>query len=160
MNSDQRSKAKKEAGHPPAWLFKVLTKSHVFLNRISGGKHFNTIKGDEVCFVTMTGAKSGKRITIPLMYVPYEDGVLLVASKGGAPRNPVWYNNIVKNPELKVRHRGKTISVSAQLATIDEKNTLWPICDAHYAEYADYRNQTEREIPIFVCKPKQKSDAI
>jgi len=159
MNTDRQSQVEIGAKLPPAWLFKFMTKSHVFLNRLSGGKFFNTIKGDEVCFVTMTGAKSGKRITIPLMYVPYEDGVLLVASKGGAPRNPVWYNNIIKNPDIEVRHRGKRISVRSRLATADEKDALWPICDAHYAEYAAYRNQTDRDIPIFVCRPRQADNA-
>jgi deazaflavin-dependent oxidoreductase (nitroreductase family) len=114
---------------------------------------FNTLSGDEVCFVTMTGAKSGRRITIPLMYVPYEDGVLLVASRGGSPHHPVWYHNIAKNPEILVRHRGSEMELHARLATAEEKPKLWPICDSHYAPYADYRARTDRDIPIFVCEP-------
>jgi hypothetical protein len=65
---------------PPRWILKSMTKTHVFLNRLVGGRYFNTLQGDEVCFVKMTGAKSGRTITIPLMYVPYRDGVILVAS--------------------------------------------------------------------------------
>ena len=65
---------------PPTWIIKLMTRAHVLLNRLSGGKLFNTLMGDEVCFVRMTGARSGNVITIPLMYVPYEEGVLLVAS--------------------------------------------------------------------------------
>jgi len=154
MKADRKSQVKSGAVLPPAWVFKVMTKSHVALNQLSGGKFFNTIKGDEVCFVTMTGAKSGKRITIPLMYVPYEGGVLLVASKGGAASNPVWYNNLIKNPDIEVRHRGRSTSLHARLATAAEKSALWPICDACYAEYADYRKRTDRDIPIFVCRPR------
>lgn len=147
----QKSNDQKEA---PIWIFKAMSRSHVFLNRISRGRLFNTFKGKDVCFVTMTGAKSGKRITMPLMYVPFEDGLLLVASKGGAPRNPVWYYNIAKNPALEVRHRGNAMRLCAQLATADEKNKLWPVCDEHFPEYADYRYQTDRDIPIFICKPR------
>ncbi len=54
----------------PHWLLKFISKTHVALNRATGGRLFNKLGGDEVCFVTMLGAKSGKRITTPLMYVP------------------------------------------------------------------------------------------
>ena len=138
---------------PPRWLLKTVTRLHVLLHRLSGGRLFNRLGGDEVCFVTMKGAKSGRRITIPLMYVPYEKGVLLVASQGGAPRNPVWYHNLVAHPEIEVEHRGRSMKLRARLAGPDEKPALWPICDRHYAPYAEYRTRTSRDIPIFVCKP-------
>ena len=87
------------------------------------------------------------------MYVPYREGLLLVASKGGAPRNPAWYFNLVKHPDIKVSHRGNHMTLHARLATSDEKPSLWPICDQHYAPYAEYRTRTNRDIPIFVCEP-------
>jgi deazaflavin-dependent oxidoreductase (nitroreductase family) len=138
---------------PPRWAVKAMTRTHVFLHRLSGGRLFNKLGGDDVCFVTMTGAKSGRRLTIPLMYVPYQQGVLLVASLGGAPKNPVWYGNLVKHPEIEVSHRGRRMKLRARLATPDEKPALWPICDRHYAPYAEYRKRTSRDIPIFVCEP-------
>jgi deazaflavin-dependent oxidoreductase (nitroreductase family) len=144
---------KSESKAPPRWAIKLMTKTHVFLNRLSGGRAFNKLMGDEVCFVTMKGAKSGNTITIPLMYVPYEQGVLLVASLGGAPKNPVWYNNLVKHPDIEVRHRGQRMKLRARIAAAAEKPALWPICDANYAPYADYRARTNRDIPIFVCEP-------
>ena len=139
---------------PPRWVLKAFTRTHVFLNQATGGHAFNKLGGDDVCFVTMTGAKSGRQITNPLMYVPHGEGVLLVASQGGAPKNPVWYNNIVKHPDIEVRHRGRRMQLRARLATAEEKPSLWPICDAHYAPYADYRTRTTRDIPIFVCEPR------
>ena len=142
------------ASLPPKWALKLISRTHVALNRLSWGRAFNTLGGDEVCFVTMTGAKSGRRIVMPLMYVPYGEGVLLVASLGGAPKNPVWYHNIAKTPEIEVRHRGKPMKLRARLATAEEKPALWPICDAHYAPYADYRARTARDIPIFICEPR------
>jgi len=102
----------------------------------------------------MTGAKSGKVITIPLMYIPYGQGVLLVASQGGAPKNPVWYNNIARNPDIAVRHRTHRMNLRARLAAPEEKSALWPICDAQYAPFVDYRARTDRDIPIFVCEPR------
>ena len=79
------------------------------------------------------GAKSGRRLTIPLMYVPYQQGVLLVASQGGAPRNPVWYGNLVKHPDIEVNYRGRVMKLRARLAAPEEKPALWPLCDEHYA---------------------------
>ena len=142
------------AGAPvPRWVVKTVTRLHVFLSRLTGGRLFNSLGGDDVCFVTMKGAKSDRTLTIPLMYVPYRDGVLLVASLGGAPRNPVWYNNLAKHPDIVVSHRRRRMKLRARLATPEEKPKLWPICDQHYAPYADYRKRTTRDIPIFVCEP-------
>jgi deazaflavin-dependent oxidoreductase (nitroreductase family) len=138
---------------PPRWVIKTMTRVHVFLNRLTGGRRFNSLNGDDVCFVTMKGAKSGRTLTIPLMYVPHRDGVLLVASLGGAPRHPVWYHNLVKHPEISVSHRGRAMKLRARIARPDEKPALWPICDQHYAPYADYRKRTTRDIPVFVCEP-------
>jgi deazaflavin-dependent oxidoreductase (nitroreductase family) len=143
---------KGSGGPPPRWILKAMTRTHVFLHRLTGGRILNTLQGDDVCFVTMKGARSGRVLTIPLMYVPYRDGVLLVASQGGAPKNPVWYNNLVKHPEIEVDHRGRHMKLHARVATADEKPALWPICDEHYAPYAEYRTRTDREIPIFVCE--------
>lgn len=143
----------KAGSPPPRWVLKTMTRLHVALNRLSGGRLFNTLAGDDVCFVTMTGARSGRELTIPLMYVPYGEGVLLVASQGGADRNPVWYRNLVAHPVIEVRHRGRAMRLRARLAETGEKTALWPICDDHYAPFAQYRRRTMRDIPIFVCEP-------
>jgi len=152
--SVEESGSAEEAGSPPPrWLLKTITRVHVFLNRLSGGRLLNTLGGDDVCFVTMKGARSGRMLTIPLMYVPYQDGVLLVASQGGAPRHPVWYHNLVKHPDIEVVHRGRRMQLRARLANPAEKPNLWPVCDDHYAPFAQYRRRTSRDIPIFVCQP-------
>ena len=154
MSTDTPDTAQKDLGKPPPRaVLKAITKTHVFLHRLTGGRLFNKLGGDDVVFITMTGAKSGKRITIPLMWVPHGDGVLLVASQGGAPRNPVWYRNLVKHPDIEANHRGDKKKLRARLATAEEKPALWPICDEYYAPYADYRARTDRDIPIFVCEP-------
>jgi len=148
----QKTPAAGSGAPPPRWILKAVTRTHVLLHRLSGGRAFNKLGGDEVCFVTMTGAKSGRTLTIPLMYVPHGDGVLLVASQGGAPKNPVWYRNLVKHPDISVNHRGRKMKLRARIARPDEKPALWPICDSHYAPYAEYRTRTTRDIPIFVCE--------
>jgi len=151
--SDSAATASDTGAAPPRWVLKTMTRVHVFLHELTGGRWFNKLGSSEVCFVTMTGAKSGRRLTIPLIYVPYGEGVLLVASQGGAPTNPVWYGNLVKHPEIEVVHRTRKMKLRARLAAPEEKDGLWPVCDEHYAPFADYRARTRRDIPIFVCEP-------
>ena len=153
MTTDSAKTSAGAGKPPPRWVMKTMTRLHVFLHRLTGGRLFNTLAGADVCFVTMKGAKSGRIMTIPLMYVPYRDGILLVASQGGAPKNPAWYYNLVKYNDIEVNHRGNQMKLRARLATNDEKPDLWPICDQHYAPFAEYRRRTTRDIPIFVCEP-------
>jgi deazaflavin-dependent oxidoreductase (nitroreductase family) len=148
----ENTTAKAPGKAAPHRILKTMTKVHVFLHGVTGGRLGNTMAGQEVCFVTMTGAKSGRQIAIPLIYVPYENGVLLVASQTGRDTNPVWYNNLVKQPEIEVRHRGDSLKLRARQATTEEKTDLWPICDEVYADFALYRARTTRDIPIFVCE--------
>ena len=152
MTTESTATSTSAGALPPRWVLKGVTRLHVLLHRLTGGRLLNSFGGDDVCFVTMKGAKSGRTMTIPLMYVPHQDGVLLVASMAGAPRNPVWYHNLVKHPDIAVNHRGRRMKLRARLARSDEKPNLWPICDQHYAPYADYRKRTTRDIPIFVCE--------
>lgn len=139
---------------PPRTLLKLVTRVHVLLNRLTAGRGFNALGGNEVCFVTMTGARSGRQRTVPLMYVPHGNGVLLVGSQGGAPTDPVWVRNLRANPDIEVRQRGRLMKLRARAARSEEKTTLWPICDAHYPPYAQYRARTTRDIPVFVCEPR------
>lgn len=144
-----------DQGNPaPRWILKALTRTHVFLHKLVGGRAFNTLAGDEVCFVAMTGAKSGRTLTVPLMYVPYGEGLLLVASQTGRPKNPLWYGNLVKHPDIEVRQRKRKMQLRARLAQAEEKAALWSICDEHYADFELYRQRTTRDIPIFVCEPR------
>jgi deazaflavin-dependent oxidoreductase (nitroreductase family) len=152
MTSD--ATAKDPGRTPPLWLVRGFTRLHVLIHRLSGGRLGNEVGGDAVCFVTMTGAKSGRKRTIPLMYVPHGDAVLLVASQGGAPRHPAWYHNLKAHPDIEIEQGGHRRRMRARLAGPEEKAELWPVCDAHYAPYADYRRRTDREIPIFVCEPR------
>jgi deazaflavin-dependent oxidoreductase (nitroreductase family) len=142
----------------PARVLKFLAATQVVVNRLSGGHLGNKRQGHEVCFVTMTGAVTGRTLTKPVMYVPYRDGVLLVASLGGAPKNPAWYRNVMAHPDIEVRHRGRVMRLRARLADESERESLWPICDAAYPPYADYRSKTSREIPVLVCQPVQSGE--
>jgi hypothetical protein len=73
MTTDSGNNSTATGAPPPRWVLKTFTGIHMVLHRLSGGRLFNTLGGDEVCFVTMKGAKSGRSLTIPLMYAPYAE---------------------------------------------------------------------------------------
>ena len=120
----------------------------------SQGASMGAFAGRDICVASMTGAKSGKRRDVPLMYVPYREGVILVASLGGAPRHPTWYYNLVKNPDIDVYVKGDKLALRARQASPAEKAEVWPICCEHYPDYATYQARTDRDIPVFICEPR------
>ncbi len=87
------------------------------------------------------------------MHVPYDDGIVLVASLAGAPQHPVWYHNLRAHPEIEVIVGGQVRRYTARLATADEKTRIWPVCDEVYPDFELYRSRTDRDIPIFICQP-------
>ena len=137
---------------PPRWLLKTFTRINVLVYKLSGGRLMNKLAGMPIVLVTMKGAKTGRTITIPLMYVPHEKGIVLVASQGGAPKNPAWYHNLVKNPKIEITREGRTQKLNARRVDEEEKATLWPTCIECYPPYEQYQKRTERRIPVFLCE--------
>lgn len=130
-----------------------MSACHRALYRWSGGLLGRRYNGGEVCFVHMTGARSGRRLQQPLMYVPYGEGVLLVASFAGGPEHPQWYHNLRAHPAIEVEWRGKRRPLTARLASAEEKQALWPLCCRHYPDFALYQQRSPRDIPLFICEP-------
>ncbi|MFK8019853.1 MAG: nitroreductase family deazaflavin-dependent oxidoreductase [Pseudomonadales bacterium] len=135
-------------------FIKPYSKLNVFMYKLTGGRILGKLTGRDVMLVTMTGAKSGKEKTIPLMYVPYKEGVIVVGSQGGAPKDPIWVKSIAKNPDVTVQYKSKIMPLRARLADDAEKAEVWPVCVEHYHEYDDYQKRTDRNIPVFICEPR------
>lgn len=135
-------------------FIKPYSRLNVFLYKLTGGRVMGAFQGRPVMLVTMTGAKTGVSRTIPLMYVPYEQGVIVVGSQGGAPKSPVWVKNLQANPEIVVQYRDKKMALRARQVDDAEKARVWPVCVEHYREYDDYQRRTDRNIPVFVCEPR------
>jgi len=136
-----------------SWLPMTFVRFQCWVYEISNGRFMTTIENYPICVVTMKGAKSAKIRKYPLMYVPYRDGVLLVASRGGAPTNPIWYFNIRVNPAIEVHYKGVRTKLVARQASGEEKAQLWPVCVQHYPSYEDYQGWSTRDIPVFICLP-------
>ena len=111
------------------------------------------IGGREVILLTTRGAKSGKLRKLPLMRVEHDGVYAIVASLGGAPKNPVWYYNVKANPHVELQDDTVTKDYKAREVTGDEKAVWWDRAVAAYSDYADYQKKTDREIPVFVLEP-------
>lgn len=116
----------------------------------SGGTKATDLRGMPVIVLTTVGARSGKLRKTPLMRVEHDGEYAAVASLGGAPKNPVWYYNIVANPHVELQDGAERHDYVAREVTGDEKATWWERAVAAYPDYADYQLRTEREIPVFV----------
>jgi deazaflavin-dependent oxidoreductase (nitroreductase family) len=126
----------------------------------SGGTRANTLMdtGWPVIIVTTRGNKSGKVRKTPLMRVEHGGEYALVASKGGAPTHPVWYYNLVGDPEGVVIQDGpEPFAVSVREASGEEKRLWWERAVAAYPPYAEYQEKTDRQIPLFIASPKAKA---
>jgi F420H(2)-dependent quinone reductase len=101
------------------------------------------------------GAKSGTKRTTPLLYIPDGDDLVIVASKGGFPKNPAWLYNLKANPETTVQVRDERRAVRARVATPEERERLWSKAVRAYGGYEDYAARSKgREIPLVVLEPR------
>ena len=103
--------------------------------------------------LTTTGRKSGERFVFPLFYGKAGDGYFVIASKGGAPRHPGWYSNILANPDVEVQVGTAKMKARARTAAGAERMRLWEKALEFWPPYADYQRKTEREIPVVVLDP-------
>jgi len=108
--------------------------------------------GPPMLLLDHLGAKSGTKRTSPLVYTQDGDDIVLVASKGGNPKNPAWFHNLKANPETTVQVGSEKRPVRARVATDEERERLWPKVVETYSGYAGYQKRTERKIPLVVLE--------
>jgi deazaflavin-dependent oxidoreductase (nitroreductase family) len=135
-------------------VFKVVTRFHQAMFDVTKGKLSGKVGGMPVVKLTTVGRKSGqKRSTMLTSPLIEGDNVILVASYGGDDRDPMWYSNLVANPDVEVVIDGSTKSMHARVAEGDERTRLWESLTAKHANYAGYQRKTSRQIPVVVLEP-------
>ena len=130
-------------------------RDQVDLYERSGGTQGADNQGHPVIILTSVGAKTGKIRKTPLMRVEHDGEYAIVASLGGAPKNPVWYYNVAKNPRVELQDGSVTHDYDAREVFGDEKAVWWERAVAAYPDYAEYQENTDRQIPVFVLTPVQ-----
>ena len=128
---------------------------HVFLYRTTHG-----LIGHRIPFVPPmllldhVGARSGRLRTAPLAYVRDGDSYVVIASKGGHPRNPGWFHNLKANPETTIQVGSRRLAVRARPATPEERERLWPRAVDVWGPYESYQRRTKRQIPLVILEPR------
>jgi deazaflavin-dependent oxidoreductase (nitroreductase family) len=107
-------------------------------------------EGSTILLLTTTGRKSGKELTMPLIFGEDGDSQVLVASRGGAPEHPGWYLNLEANPEVGVQVKGDTFRARARTAEGEERERLWKAMNEIWPHYDEYQTKTTRQIPVVV----------
>ena len=129
---------------------------HALIYRASGGLIGHKMPGaPPTLLLTHVGAKSGQKRISPLTYTKGDgDDLVLVASKGGYPKNPAWFHNLKANPDTVVQVGREHRPVHARVATPEERERLWPRVVENYAGYADYQKRTDRQIPLVILEKR------
>lgn len=132
----------------------LFGEEHVRTYRDTGGKVGHIWrKGSKILLLTTTGRKSGKPRTTPLIYEDAGDGqYVIVASKGGAPEHPGWYENLAKTPEVELQVKDDVFAARARTAEGEERERLWKLAAQQWPDYDTYQQKTDREIPVVVLE--------
>jgi deazaflavin-dependent oxidoreductase (nitroreductase family) len=123
---------------------------HVRVYRETGGERGYHWRGTTILLLSTTGRTSGEVRTTPLIHRTDGGRWVVVASKGGAPANPSWYENMLANPDATIQVLGEQIPVRATTAEGEERARLWSLMCEVWPAYEDYQEKTDREIPVVV----------
>ena len=123
---------------------------HVRVYRETSGEHGYHWRGTTILLLTTEGRVSGEQRTTPLIHRTDGEDWVIVASKGGAPEHPGWYQNLQANPKASIQVKGEEIPVRAADAEGAERTRLWDLMVEVWPAYEGYQARTDREIPVVV----------
>jgi deazaflavin-dependent oxidoreductase (nitroreductase family) len=123
---------------------------HVRVYRETGGERGYHWRGTTILLLTTVGRRSGEERTTPLIHRTDDGTWVVVASKGGAPANPAWFENLMSDPDATIEVRDDTVPVHASVAEGEDRARLWSLMTEVWPPYDEYQTRTEREIPVVV----------
>ena len=133
---------------PKGWV-----RDHIREYVESNGRKGHLWRGVHTLLLTTRGRKTGKLHRTALIYGRDGKNFLIVASNGGAPKHPNWYQNLVVDPKVEIQVGADTYIANARTATKEEKPRLWKIMAEIFPNYMDYQAKTNREIPVVILEP-------
>jgi deazaflavin-dependent oxidoreductase (nitroreductase family) len=118
----------------------------------SDGEAGHLWRGVPCLLITTTGRKSGVRRRSVLLYGRDGDRYIIVASKGGSDKHPLWFLNLRDNPQVEIQVGSEKFPVRARITTSPERERLWPIMTTIWPDYDNYQARTKRQIPVIVLE--------
>ena len=131
----------------PNWL-----QDHLDRYLASDGKDGHMWHGMPTLLLTTSGRRSGTSRQIPLIYGESNGDLVVVASRGGNPRHPSWYLNLVADQDVRVQVKADRFAARARTAEGSERERLWKLMAGIFPTYNDYAAATERLIPVVVLE--------
>lgn len=138
-------------------LKRIIPAAHLAVYRLTDGRLSSKLAGQKMLLLTTTGRRTGKRRTVPLLYVDDGETIVLIGSNWGGPAHPMWVRNLLANPEARVQIGPRKRRVTASVAAGLERERLWKLVTSTYAGYKDYARRIgpAREIPLVVLTPRK-----
>lgn len=131
---------------------------HASLYRATGGLLGRRLVGNDMLLLTTRGHQTGRDHTVPLLYLRDGSKLVVIASYGGRPHHPAWYQNLVAEPVVRVQVNWRSATMVARTASFAERSKWWPkIVDA-YDGYATYQSRTDRAIPVVILEPVDETE--
>jgi F420H(2)-dependent quinone reductase len=144
----------KRLNDPRAEFFiKWMARVNTWIYKRTNGRLGGTIQKAPVALLTTTGRKTGEPRVSPLIFVRDGDRVVLVASRGGSDKHPLWYLNLKADPKVSVQIKDEVLHLRARDASAEERAEYWPKLAAKYPPLDDYKTWTDRVIPLVICDP-------
>lgn len=130
-----------------------LSTLHTLAYRLTRGRLGRRLVDNDMLLLTTTGRRSGRRHTIPLLYLRDGDSVIVIASWGGRDYPPHWYLNVTADPAVSVQIDGSVWEALAHELDEPERSTWWQRAVTAYDGYAEYQSRTDRVIPVLRLTP-------
>jgi len=128
---------------------------HQWLYEHSDGRVGASLGGRPMLLLRTVGRRTSQPRTSALLYVRDGDAYVVIASKGGAPQHPGWFQNLTATPEVEIQVGRARMPVRARVAEGEERSRLWALADkVNQGQYATYQSRTSRVIPVVVLKPR------
>jgi len=140
-----------EAG--PGAITKDFNRALIAAFRANRGVVPGELQGSNFLLLTTTSAKSGAPRTTPLVYHRIGGRLLIIASTGGGPRNPGWFDNLVKNPSVRVELGAATWEGRAVVLSGAERDALFAAVVKAAPAFGRYQERTQRTIPVVELLP-------
>jgi deazaflavin-dependent oxidoreductase (nitroreductase family) len=156
-NRIQRGIRRFASGGPGSWLFaRVAHRIDRPVYRLTRGRNTfaSLMSGIPVVMLTTTGARSGQPRTVPVLGLPTDDGLVVVASNFGQHRHPSWYHNLRAHPEGEVAVNGAKRRFRAVEAEGERRERIWQEGLKVYPGFSQYeRRASHRRLAVFVLEP-------
>lgn len=151
MSAQNQAASKYQTGGIGKRLQRLFMKGHVAVYRRTGGKVGG---GEHLLILTTIGRKSGVERDTPLFFFRDGEQFIIIASAGGAAKDPTWWLNLRSNPQARIQVGARVVPVSARQAEGEERQRLWATIAENYKQFVGYQKRTTREIPVIMLTPE------